>query len=93
MPSFVLTYALPVDYFERRGPFKEGHLKLISQAVESGGLIVAGAVGMPLTGATYIFDRTGAAEQFARADPYVTGGVTTHWTVAVWTPIVGPGAA
>jgi uncharacterized protein YciI len=93
MPHFVLTYALPTDYFERRGPFKEGHMQLIAKAAERGGLVIAGAIGMPLTSAAYIFDGEGAAEIFAQADPYVTGGVTTHWSVALWTPVVGPGAA
>lgn len=92
MPHFILTYVLPADYFERRGPHKDGHMQLIAESAQSGGLIIAGAFGMPLAGASYIFDREGAAEVFARADPYVTGGVATQWTVAPWTPVVGPGA-
>jgi uncharacterized protein YciI len=33
------------------------------------------------------------AEAFARADPYVTNGLVTHWRVREWTTVVGPMAA
>jgi hypothetical protein len=56
MPHFVLTYQLPSDYFKRRGPFKERLMRHIAEAAASGHLIVAGAFGIPPTGATYIFD-------------------------------------
>jgi hypothetical protein len=33
------------------------------------------------------------AEDFARADPYVTGGLVERWSVREWTTVVGDLAA
>jgi hypothetical protein len=33
------------------------------------------------------------AEDFARADPYVTGGLVARWHVREWTTVVGDQAA
>jgi uncharacterized protein YciI len=93
MPHFVLTYVLPADYFERRGPFKDGHMRHIAEAEAGGGLIVAGVSDIPPTGAAYVFDREGAAEAFVHTDPYITGCVVSEWSVLPWTPVVGPGTA
>ncbi len=93
MPHFALTYKLSAEYFARRDPFKDGHMSCIAQATASGGMVLAGVLGIPPTSAMYVFDRDGAAEEFARTDPYVTGGVITDWSVASWIPVVGPGAA
>ena len=32
-------------------------------------------------------------EAFAKADPYVTGGLVTEWKVRAWTTVIGEGAA
>ena len=32
-------------------------------------------------------------EEFARTDPYVTGGLVTQWVAREWTTVVGAGAA
>jgi uncharacterized protein len=32
-------------------------------------------------------------EDFARKDPYVTGGLVTEWRVRAWTTVIGEGAA
>jgi uncharacterized protein YciI len=92
MAHFVVTYTLAADYFERRGPYKDGHMRCLEEAAAGGGLVIAGAWGDPPAGATYVFDSLEAAEAFVRIDPYATGGVATEWTVAPWYPVVGPGA-
>jgi len=38
-------------------------------------------------------DGAGAAEAFARADPYVRNGLVTAWRVREWVTVVGEGAA
>jgi uncharacterized protein len=93
MAHFVVTYTLPPDYFERRGPYKEGHRRHLAEAEAAGSLVIAGAFGNPPAGATYVFVGQDVAEAFARTDPYVTGGVATHWSIAPWRPVVGPGVA
>jgi hypothetical protein len=52
-------------------------------------------VGDPADGAVLLFageDRS-VAEEFARADPYVTSGIVARWQVREWTTVVGEKAA
>ncbi len=95
MGHFVLTYTLAADYLERRGALREAHLTLARAAVARGELLLGGALSDPVDRAILLFigDDAGVAEAFARADPYVTDGLVTDWSVRAWTTVVGPGAA
>ncbi|HEU4383182.1 MAG TPA: YciI-like protein [Anaeromyxobacteraceae bacterium] len=90
-----LWYELVPDYLSRRGEFRDEHLTLAWQAVERGELVLAGAVGDPPDTALLLFqgDSPGAAERFARADPYVRNGLVARWRVRPWTTVVGAAAA
>jgi hypothetical protein len=46
-------------------------------------------------GAVLLFksDSPRVAEDFARADPYVTSGLVKRWYVREWTTVAGEGAA
>jgi uncharacterized protein YciI len=95
MKHFLLFYDFVADYLERRPEFRDLHLKLAWQAAERGELIVAGAFAEPVDGAVLLFqseDRS-AAEDFARADPYVANGLVTRWHIREWTTVVGDLAA
>ncbi len=90
MPYFALTYEVIDDFVNKRTPFRPSHLKEVREAHARGELILAGALGEP-AGALLIFraaDKT-IAENFAKADPYVKGGLVTRWNVRPWTVVVG----
>jgi uncharacterized protein YciI len=95
MKHFLLFYDYVPDVLERRPQFRGAHLKHAWAAVERGEIVVAGALADPVDGAVLMFtgeDKT-VAENFARADPYVTGGLVERWHVREWTTVVGDLAA
>ncbi|RKF33487.1 YciI-like protein [Paraburkholderia fungorum] len=92
---YLLTYDLVADYLERRGAYRDAHLKLAWAAAERGELQLAGALTDPVDTAVLLFngDSPAAAEAFARADPYVLAGLVTRWRVRHWMTVAGEGAA
>jgi uncharacterized protein YciI len=92
---YLLIYDLVPDYLERRGAYRETHLKLAWAAAERGELELAGALTEPVDTAVLLFegDSPAAAEAFARADPYVLAGLAASWRVRQWITVVGEGAA
>ena len=91
---YLLIYDVVGDYVQRRGAFRQEHLRLAREAVERGELVLGGALAQPPDGAVLLFkgDSPAAAEAFAVADPYVRNGIVTRWRVREWTTVVGPGA-
>lgn len=95
MKHFILFYDYVADVLERRGQFRGAHLAYAWAAHERGELMLGGAFADPVDGAMLIFageDRQ-VAEAFARADPYVAGGLVARWHVREWTTVVGEFAA
>ena len=92
---YLLTYELAADYLERRGEFRNEHLKLAWDAQERGEILIAGALAEPADTALLLFtgDTPEAAERFANADPYVTNGLVKSWRVRPWNTVVGKDAA
>jgi uncharacterized protein YciI len=88
---FLLLYDVVDDYLERRAPLRQEHLGLATAAHERGELVMAGALDEPADGAVLVFkgDGPGAAEAFARSDPYVRNGLVTNWRVRPWNVVVG----
>lgn len=99
MKHFLLRYTLAPDYLDRRPAFREAHLGLAWAAAARGELLLGGAVagpsGEPPHEATLLFagEDAGAAEAFARSDPYVANGLVTAWRVGEWLTVVGDAAA
>lgn len=95
MKHFLLFYDYVPDILERRPQFRGPHLKHAWAAQERGELVVAGALADPVDGAVLMFagDSASVAEDFARSDPYVTGGLVERWHVREWTTVVGDSAA
>lgn len=98
MPYFALTYDVVDDYLERRAPLRAEHLRLATEFVESGSLVLAGLLDEPPDRALLVFraaDRS-TVEAFVARDPYVREGLVRRWTVRPWTAVVGtalePGA-
>ena len=95
MKHFLLFYEAEPDYLERRPQFRGEHLRHAWDSAERGELIVAGAFADPIDGALLMFrgEDASVAENFARADPYVTNGLVAHWRVREWNTVVGDMAA
>jgi uncharacterized protein YciI len=91
---YLMSYQLSADYMERRGEFRDAHLKLAWEAQERGEIVIAGAYADPVDTALLLFqgDSPEAAERFARADPYVTHGLVTGYSIRQWNTVVGDGA-
>jgi uncharacterized protein YciI len=87
----ILFYDVVDDYLEKRAPFREAHLKLAREAYERGEIVLGGALADPADGALLVFrgDSPGAAEAFAKADPYVKNGVVKAWRVRKWNTVIG----
>jgi uncharacterized protein YciI len=95
MKHFLLFYEAEPDYLERRPLFRTEHLHHAWAAAERGDIVVAGALADPVDGAVLMFrgEDKKVAEDFARADPYVTNGLVARWHVREWTTVVGDLAA
>jgi uncharacterized protein YciI len=91
---YLLIYELAPDYLERRGQFRNDHLKLAWEAQQCGEMVLAGALADPADTAVLLFsaDSPEPAERFAQADPYVKNGLVTSYRVRQWTTVVGDGA-
>jgi uncharacterized protein YciI len=91
---YVLIYEVRDDYAEKRGQFRELHLKHARAAYDRGELILGGAMADPIDSAMLVFrgPTADAAEAFAKIDPYVTNGLITKWRVRKWNTVIGDGA-
>ena len=90
MPYFALQYHVVEDFATKRTPFRPAHLKEVRDAHGRGEIVMAGALADP-SEALIIFrgaDKS-TAENFAKNDPYVKGGLVKKWTVRQWTVVVG----
>jgi uncharacterized protein len=92
---YLLIYETAPDYLERRGKYRNEHLKLAWEAYGRGELLLGGAFAEPADGAVLLFkgDSPAAAERFAADDPYVKNGLVARWRVRKWTTVVGDEAA
>jgi uncharacterized protein YciI len=88
---YILFYKTVENYVEKRGQFRDEHLKLARKAHEKGTLVMAGAMADPAESAILIFkgDSPEVAEQFAVNDPYVQNGLIREWEVRPWTVVIG----
>lgn len=95
MKHFLLIYEAGLDYVERRPQHRAQHLALAWAAYERGEIIIAGPLADPVDGAVLMFagEDKSVAEDFARADPYVTSGMVARWHVREWTTVIGDLAA
>jgi uncharacterized protein YciI len=92
---YLLIYETVPDYLERRGAYRNEHLKLAWEAHARGEMVLGGAFADPADGIAVLFqgDSSAAAERFAAADPYVKNGLVVRWRVRKWTTVVGDDAS
>ncbi len=88
-PHLLLSYDYVADVLERRPPHREAHLARIAEWIADGGMLAAGAVGDPPTGALFVFGDVPVAdvEAFAEGDPYVAAGLVTARRITPWTVV------
>lgn len=88
----LLLYDYVDDIVERRAPFREAHLALISEAHDRGVVLMAGALVDPVDGAAIVFttDDRGVVEDFVSKDPYVQGGLVRSWRIRSWNVVKAP---
>ncbi len=91
---YLLLYEYAADYVAKRAPVRAAHLELVRQAHQRGELVIAGALADPHRGGVLVFrgESPKAAEEFARADPYVNSGVVSKWEIKKWLTVIGDGA-
>jgi len=91
MNYYALIYHLVDDYMDRRGQFREEHLKLAKESNERGEMILAGAFSDPPDKALLIFKAAdkSSIENFIRKDPYVKNGLIAKWEIRPWTVVIG----
>ena len=92
---YLLFYELADDYVARRAQFRSAHLEKAWAASGRDELVLGGALADPVDRAVLLFrgDSADVAENFARADPYVTNGLVRKWYVREWTTVAGVTAA
>ena len=95
MKHYLLFYEAANDYLAQRAKFRGEHLAKAWQASQRGELLLGGALADPVDGAVLLFkgESRGVAEDFAKADPYVIGGLVKRWHVREWSTVVGDRAA
>jgi len=95
MKHFLMFYEVADDYLERRGQFRDAHLKKAWESHSRGELVLAGALADPVDSAVLLFaaESRSVPEEFAKADPYVINGIVRRWYVREWTTVAGKTAA
>jgi uncharacterized protein YciI len=89
---YLLFYETSDDYLERRGAYREQHLRQAWAASDCGELVLGGALADPPDAAVLLFqgESSEPAERFARTDPYVLNGLVKRWYVREWKTVAGP---
>lgn len=95
MKHFLLFYETSKDYIEKRPLYRKAHLEKAWASHERGELVLGGALTDPADTAVLFFktDDKAAVEEFARTDPYVTGGLVKTWRVREWMTVAGAESA
>ncbi len=87
----LLTYTYVDGILERRKPYREEHLANVETFSAERGLVIAGAVGDPPSGALFVFEgdpeATTEAEAFRDADPYIAAGLVVSSRIEPWTVV------
>lgn len=88
---YLLTYELAPDYLDRRGEFRDEHLRRAWESQQCGELVLAGALDDPADSAILLFDCKSPEPVllFAATDPYVIHGLVKSFQVRKWNTVVG----
>ena len=91
---YLLQYELVPEYLERRGQFREEHLRLAREAHERGELVMAGAFADPADASAFVWHVAdpSSIERFVAADPYARNGLVNAHRIRPWMVVIGAGA-
>eukprot|EP00751_Fragilariopsis_kerguelensis_P014235 CAMPEP_0170763712 /NCGR_PEP_ID=MMETSP0733-20121128/3555_1 /TAXON_ID=186038 /ORGANISM="Fragilariopsis kerguelensis, Strain L26-C5" /LENGTH=120 /DNA_ID=CAMNT_0011104189 /DNA_START=61 /DNA_END=420 /DNA_ORIENTATION=+ len=86
--QYLLRYEYIADVLEKRGPYRDDHLKLAKNFVQEGKCLSGGPTGdinmeVP-SGALFVFTDEESAEAYVAKDPYVSNGIVTSHTIEEW---------
>jgi uncharacterized protein len=83
----LLLYAYGEDVAERRGPYREEHLRRIRIEKDAGRIVLAGAFGDPISGGAFAWQgaTTEEIEAFVQGDPYLAAGLIRSYRIEPWT--------
>jgi uncharacterized protein YciI len=83
--KYVLLYESADDALTKAPAHFEAHSARGREFHERGSLVAYGPFGDPQAeGSMAVFTTREAAEEFAREDPFVTGGVVRDWQIREW---------
>ena len=82
----LLLYVYPGDMADRRGPYREEHLRRIQVEKDAGRIVMAGAIGDPINGGALAWkDATPEEiESFVDGDPYLEAGLILSYRIEPW---------
>ncbi len=89
---YLLFYEKVPGFEKLQKPFLHAHRDHVLAAAGNGDLVLAGSFGMPNDGAALLLfeaDSLEEVEDFAKRDPYVTGGIVGKWSIRTWDLVVG----
>lgn len=86
----LLVYDYVEDVLERRGPYRDAHLANLRRLKDEGRVLMAGALGDPVTGAAIVFAPCPVEEvgEYVLRDPYYVAGLITDWRALPWNVVV-----
>jgi uncharacterized protein YciI len=89
--KYVLYYESTADFRSKVPSHLEAHRALWRKFHDEGKLLMVGPfTDEPAGGAMGVFTARAAAEEFVRADPFVTHGVVAKWTIREWNEVLAP---
>jgi uncharacterized protein YciI len=82
----LLLYVYVEDIAERRGPHREEHLRRIRVEKEAGRIVMAGAIGDPISGGAMAWTGASAEEidAYVQGDPYLEAGLIRSYRIEPW---------
>lgn len=86
----LLMYEYVEDILERRAPYRDAHLANLQRLKDEGRVVMAGALGDPVTGAAIVFAPCSPEEvgEYVLRDPYYEAGLITEWTAIPWNVVI-----
>lgn len=91
MPYFAVFYEVVDDFVKQRGPYREAHLRRVSESYARSELVLGGALAEPPDRALLVFhaDDKKTVLSFIENDPYVVSGLVKKWEVRPWNVVTG----
>jgi hypothetical protein len=83
----LLLYTYVEDMAQRRGPYRDDHLRRIQIEKDAERIVMAGAIGDPTTGGALAWRGASPGEiaAFVQGDPYLEAGLITSYRIEPWT--------